>query len=37
MAHAQGYGLVKPEVEILGGLPAEYAQGIYATLACTTP
>jgi hypothetical protein len=30
-AHAKGYGLVKAEVEILGELPAEYAQGIYAT------
>jgi hypothetical protein len=30
-AHAKGYGLVRGEVEILGGLPAEYAQGIYAT------
>lgn len=30
-AHAKGYGLVKGEVEILGGLPEEYAQGIYAT------
>ena len=29
-AHAKGYGLVKAEVEILGQLPAEYAQGIYA-------
>jgi hypothetical protein len=29
-AHAKGYGLVKGEVEILGQLPAEYAQGIYA-------
>src|SRR6185436_12925806 len=29
-AHAKGYGLVRGEVEILGGLPAEYAQGIYA-------
>jgi len=31
-AHAKGYGLVRGEVEILGGLPEEYAQGIYATL-----
>jgi hypothetical protein len=30
-AHAKGYGLVRGEVEILPGLPAEYAQGIYAT------
>src|SRR5215472_1396422 len=30
-AHAKGYGLVRGEVEILGGLPREYAQGIYAT------
>lgn len=30
-AHAKGYGLVRGEVEILGQLPAEYAQGIYAT------
>jgi hypothetical protein len=30
-AHAKGYGLVRGEVEILGGLRAEYAQGIYAT------
>lgn len=30
-AHAKGYGLVRGKVEILGGLPAEYAQGIYAT------
>ena len=29
-AHAKGYGVVKAEVEILGQLPAEYAQGIYA-------
>jgi hypothetical protein len=29
-AHAKGYGLVRGEVEILGQLPAEYAQGIYA-------
>jgi hypothetical protein len=29
-AHAKGYGVVKAEVEILGKLPAEYAQGIYA-------
>ncbi len=29
-AHAKGYGLVRAEVEIPGGLPAEYAQGIYA-------
>lgn len=29
-AHAQGYGMVKGEVEILGNLPPEYAQGIYA-------
>lgn len=30
-AHAKGYGLVRGEVEILNGLPPEYAQGIYAT------
>ncbi|MFI0229069.1 catalase family protein [Streptomyces sp. NPDC017086] len=30
-AHAKGYGLIRAEVEILGGLPTEYAQGIYAT------
>lgn len=30
-AHAKGYGLVRGEVEILDGLPNEYAQGIYAT------
>ncbi|MFJ6134340.1 catalase family protein [Kitasatospora sp. NPDC092286] len=30
-AHAKGYGLVRGEVEILDGVPAEYAQGIYAT------
>jgi hypothetical protein len=30
-AHAKGYGLVRGEVEILGQLPSEYAQGIYAT------
>ncbi|MET8152684.1 catalase family protein [Actinoplanes sp. NPDC049668] len=30
-AHAKGYGLIRGEVEILDGLPAEYAQGIYAT------
>jgi hypothetical protein len=30
-AHAKGYGVVRGEVEILDGLPAEYAQGIYAT------
>jgi hypothetical protein len=30
-AHAKGYGLVMAEVEILGQLPVEYAQGIYAT------
>jgi hypothetical protein len=30
-AHAKGYGLVRGEVEILDGLPAEYAQGMYAT------
>jgi hypothetical protein len=30
-AHAKGYGLVRAEVEILDSLPAEYAQGIYAT------
>src|SRR5262249_24208949 len=29
-AHGLGYGLARGEVEILGGLPAEYAQGIYA-------
>ena len=30
-AHAKGYGLVRGQVEILTGLPPEYAQGIYAT------
>ncbi|WP_234438724.1 catalase family protein [Streptomyces sp. NRRL S-340] len=30
-AHAKGYGLVRGDVEILGGLPQEYAQGIFAT------
>jgi hypothetical protein len=30
-AHAKGYGLVRAEVEILDRLPAEYAQGIYAS------
>ncbi|GAA3472716.1 catalase family protein [Nonomuraea roseola] len=30
-AHAKGYGLLRGEVEILDELPAEYAQGIYAT------
>ncbi len=30
-AHATGYGLARGEVEILPGLPEEYAQGIYAT------
>src|SRR5262249_4369596 len=29
-AHAKGYGLAWGEVEILSGLPNEYAQGIYA-------
>jgi hypothetical protein len=29
-AHAKGYGLARGEVEILGGLPAPYAQGIYS-------
>src|SRR5262245_25619318 len=29
-AHAKGYGLARGEVEILDGLPAAYAQGIYA-------
>src|SRR5262252_1204034 len=29
-AHAKGYGLVRGEVEILNGVPAAYAQGIYA-------
>ena len=29
-AHAKGYGLARAEVEILGGLPAEYAQGVHA-------
>ena len=29
-AHAKGYGLVNAEVDILDGLPPEYAQGIYA-------
>ncbi|WP_432147107.1 catalase family protein [Streptomyces sp. bgisy084] len=30
-AHAKGYGLVRGQVEVLDGLPEEYAQGIYAT------
>jgi hypothetical protein len=30
-AHAKGYGLVMGEFEILDQIPAEYAQGIYAT------
>jgi hemoglobin-like flavoprotein len=30
-AHAKGYGLIRGEVEILDQVPAEYAQGIYAT------
>ena len=30
-AHAKGYGVARGEVEILDGLPDEYAQGIYAT------
>src|SRR5262252_7655207 len=29
-AHAKGYGIARGEVEILSGLPAPYAQGIYA-------
>jgi hypothetical protein len=29
-AHAKSFGLVKAEVEILAGVPAAYAQGIYA-------
>jgi len=29
-AHAKGYGLARGEVEILSGIPNEYAQGIYA-------
>ncbi|MFI6536379.1 catalase family protein [Nonomuraea sp. NPDC050547] len=29
-AHAKAYGLVKGTFEILDGLPAEYAQGVYA-------
>ena len=29
-AHAKAYGFVKGELEILDGLPTEYAQGIYA-------
>src|ERR1051325_8479012 len=29
-AHAKGYGLARAEVEILGGLPDAYAQGVYA-------
>jgi hypothetical protein len=29
-AHAKGYGLARAEVEILGDLPLEYAQGAYA-------
>ena len=30
-AHAKGFGLARGEVEILGNLPSEYAQGIYAS------
>jgi hypothetical protein len=30
-AHAKGYGLAQGELEILSGLPDDYAQGIYAT------
>jgi catalase len=30
-AHAKGYGLARAEVEILGDIPPEYAQGIYGT------
>jgi len=30
-AHAKGYGLARGEVEILSGVPSDYAQGIYAT------
>jgi hypothetical protein len=33
-AHAKGYGLARGEVEILSGLPSEYAQGIYARPGC---
>src|SRR5947199_8946636 len=29
-AHAKGYGLVRAEMEMLGGLAPEYAQGFYA-------
>ena len=29
-AHAKGYGLARGVFEIFGGMPAEYAQGIYA-------
>src|SRR5262245_17689865 len=29
-AHAKGYGLAQGELEILSGMPGEYAQGIYA-------
>lgn len=29
-AHAKGFGMARAEVEILDGLPPEYAQGIYA-------
>ncbi|MGE7388285.1 catalase family protein [Streptomyces sp. NPDC004126] len=29
-AHAKAYGLVRGTFEILGGLPPEYAQGVYA-------
>ena len=29
-AHAKGYGLARGELEILSGMPSEYAQGIYA-------
>src|SRR5262245_63869822 len=32
-AHAKSFGVVRAEVEILGTVPAPYAQGIYATTA----
>jgi hypothetical protein len=33
-AHAKTLGVVRAEVEILGDIPAPYAQGIYATPGC---
>jgi hypothetical protein len=31
-AHAASYGLVAGELEVLGGLPGEYAQGLFSSL-----